>query len=445
LPNCNNDQSLGETVEEKRKPILIITYYWPPSGGAGVQRWLKFSKYLPEFGWDPIIFTPENPDFDQKDSSLEKDVNSTVEVLKFPIWEPYGLFKRLSGKKELKQGQVLETGNDSLLKKVAVWVRGNLFVPDPKRFWRKPSVDYLMSILETNEIKHVITTGPPHSMHLIGRDLKLKNPSMTWVADFRDPWSQWDILKRMRITSFVWKKHLKLEQEVLKIADAVLATGPSAAEELKALGARRTHYITNGFDRDDLKEETEKPSDKFVISHVGMLSHFRNPENLWLVLNELCQDEAFFNALSLRLTGILSAEVESSIMRYAKLKEKLTCKPSIPHEQVYGEYLQSNLLLLIQTDSQGATSQLPGKLFEYLSAKRPILAIGRAGNDISGILKATSAGEGFQYDEKDDLKSFILEEFNAWKSKGSRWVFKDIERYGRRSLTQDLSTWLLSL
>lgn len=432
-------------MEEKRRPILIITYYWPPSGGAGVQRWLKFSKYLPEFGWDPIVFTPENPDFDQKDYSLENDINSAVEVLKFPIWEPYGLFKKVSGKKELKQGQILETGKGGLFKRIAVWLRGNFFVPDPKRFWRKPSVEYLMSILETNEIKHVITTGPPHSIHLIGRDLKLKNPSITWVADFRDPWSQWDILKQMRITPFIWKKHLKLEQEVLKISDVVLATGPTAAKEFKALGARRTHFITNGYDREDLKGNPDRLSDKFTISHVGMLSKHRNPENLWAVLDELCDNEDFFNALSLKLTGILSVEVESSILRHPKLKEKLLSKSSIPHDQVYDEYLSSDLLLLVQTDKAGATSQLPGKLFEYLSVKRPILAIGQVGNDISGILENCSAGMSFNYDVKEQLRSFILAEFHAWKSKSSRWTFADIEQYERRNLTKKLSEWLLSL
>ena len=148
-------------MDNQLKPILIVTYYWPPSGGAGVQRWLKFSKFLPEFGWRPIIFTPENPDFDLKDESLLKDINPEVEVLKFPIWEPYRIFKKLTGQKEIKQGQILESSKRSSLKSLAIWIRGNLFVPDPRVFWVKPSVNYLQGILETNGIKHIITTGPP--------------------------------------------------------------------------------------------------------------------------------------------------------------------------------------------------------------------------------------------------------------------------------------------
>lgn len=433
-------------VEDKRKPILIITYYWPPSGGAGVQRWLKFTKYLPDYGWDPIVFIPENPDFDQKDHSLEKDINPSIEVLKFPIWEPYGIFKRLTGKKELKQGQVLESGSGGFFKKLSIWVRGNFFVPDPKIFWVKPSADYLMSILETNKIKHIITTGPPHSVHLIGKKLKLRNPAITWVADFRDPWSQWDILKRMRISPFIWKRHLKLEQEVLRMADAVLATGPTAAEEFNALGARKTHFVTNGFDASDINMESVKANEsKFVVSHLGMLSKHRNPENLWRILNDLCGDDDFYSALELRITGILSSEVEASISSHKRLRNKLATQSSVTHEQVYQEYLSSNLLLLLQTNDSGATSQLPGKLFEYLGAKRPILAIGKEGNDISKIIADCSAGQSFQYDSNEDLKTFILQEYEAWKSGGGKWQFNDIEKYDRKHLTKELSDWLLSL
>ncbi|MBO3697995.1 glycosyl transferase [Roseivirga sp. E12] len=433
-------------MEEKRRPILIVTYYWPPSGGAGVQRWLKFTKYLTEFGWDPIIFTPENPDFDQRDSSLEKDINPAIEVLKFPIWEPYSLFKRLTGKKELKQGQILESKNTGWAKKISVWLRGNFFIPDPRIFWVKPASNYLLSILETNEIKHFITTGPPHSVHLIGKRLKLRNPALTWIADFRDPWSQWDILKQMHISSFVWKKHLKLEQEVLKVSDAILATGPTAANEFKALGARRAHFVTNGFDLEDVGEKkVEQPTTEFVVSHVGMLSKNRNPENLWSVLDELCEDQTFYEALNLKLTGILSTEVQDAISAYPRLKERLSTQDSIPHDKVYQEYLSSNLLLLVQTNDDGAASQLPGKLFEYLSAKRPVLAIGRQDNDISKIIQSCSAGESFQYDSRDELKAFIQGEFEDWKSGDSKWQFSNIERYERRNLAKDLSEWLLSL
>ena len=432
--------------QENRKRILVITYYWPPSGGAGVQRWLKFTKYLPEFGWDPIVFTPENPDFDLKDESLFNDVSDQIEVLKFPIWEPYKLFKRLSGNKPIKQGQILESGKRSIFKKMAVWIRGNLFVPDPRIFWVKPSVQYLESILQTNNIKHIITTGPPHSVHLIGKGLKLKNPSLTWVADFRDPWSQWDILKKMRISSFIWKRHLKLEESVLKMADSILATGPTAAQEFKDLGARRVHYITNGYDGDD-ERQSVKPvkGDKFVVSHLGMLSEDRNPEVLWEVLENLCGQPNFFEAFELHLTGILSPKVLDTIKEYPKVSNNLHLKESIPHAEVFKAYEESNLLVLLQTKAESATSQLPGKLFEYLSAKRPILALGARGNDISEILNSTKSGKSFGYDQSRELEQFISDEFSAWNTNRSNWEFVNIEKFERKNLTRELFTWLESI
>lgn len=429
--------------EEKRKKILVITYYWPPSGGAGVQRWLKFTKYLPEFGWDPIVFTPENPDFDLKDDSLANDVNDQVEVLKFPIWEPYKIFKKLSGNKTLKQGQILESGERSIFKKLAIWLRGNLFVPDPRIFWVKPSVQYLESILQVNDIEHIITTGPPHSVHLIGKGLKLKNPDLTWIADFRDPWSQWDILKKMRISSFIWKKHLKLEESVLKMADSVLATGPTAAQEFRDLGARNVHFITNGFDKDDGRSgKTNLSKDKFIVSHLGMLSENRNPESLWNALEDLCDQPDFYEAFELRLTGILSPEVVLSINEYPKISSKLILKESIPHAEVFQAYRESNLLVLLQTKAEGATSQLPGKLFEYLSAKRPILALGARGNDISAILNATKSGNSFDYSVKDELIQFLASEFSAWQEGRTNWTFEDIEKFDRQKLTSELASWL---
>ena len=248
-----------------------------------------------------MIFTPEKPDFNLKDESLRKDINPDIEVLKFPIWEPYKIFKLLSRNKKLNQGQVLEGAKTSVFKKIAIWLRGNLFIPDPKRFWIKPSVEYLLSILETNEIKHIITTGPPHSVHLIGRDLKLKNPILTWVADFRDPWTEWTILKRMNISSPIWRKHKRMEQEVLKMSDLTLATGPTASDELKILGARRVDFITNGFDKNDYSNiQEESRGSVFQMTYVGMLSMERNPSVLWEVLDELCQDSAFSDEFSVK-------------------------------------------------------------------------------------------------------------------------------------------------
>lgn len=424
-------------MKKELKPILIITYYWPPSGGAGVQRWLKFSKYLPEHGWRPIIFTPENPDFDLKDESLLKDIHPEVEVLKFPIWEPYRIFKKLSGQKELKQGQILESSKKSFFKQLAIWIRGNMFVPDPKVFWVKSSVNYLQGILESNEIKHMVTTGPPHSMHLIGMKLKMKVPSLTWIADFRDPWTKWEILHEMKISRAVWRKHQKLEQQVFKVADSLLVTSPSAKEEFKELGARRVEVITNGFDEVDFEGLPIANSDGLIISHVGMLSSQRNPKLLWEILSEL----ALNHSLELRLTGIISDEVLDDIKANVPLSKALKVQDSIPHNELPALYAQSSVLLLIQTKTDRLQTQLPGKLFEYLQAKKPILCIGDTESDLARILTETNSGQCFSYDDHERIAEFL-----GKSARGEQlFTFKNIDRFSRRKLTEKLTIWLTQL
>jgi glycosyltransferase involved in cell wall biosynthesis len=432
--------------ETSAKKVLIITYYWPPSGGGGVQRWLKFAKYLPQFGWEPIIFTPENPDFDLKDPSLLDDIPKEVEVLKFPIWEPYSIFKKLSGRKELKQGQVLEGGKKGLLSNLAIWLRGNLFMPDPKIFWVKPSVSYLSSIIESNQIDTIVTTGPPHSVHLIGLKLKMKQPALTWVADFRDPWTKWDILSQFKMSKWAWKKHKQLEQNVIRSADCVLTVSDSWKKDFEKLGAKRARVITNGFDAADftINKEVDQPA-QFVISHIGMLNVYRNPEWLWSVLEEMVSEGIFSNDLKIEFIGILSDEVLRSFENYPNLKPLIQKENYLPHDKVIEKYDESSLLLLLQNDSENAKGHLPGKFFEYLGARRSILCVGNRDSDLSQILKETKAGEVFDSNSSAELKQFLIEAYQQWQTGNSQKESADISRFERKSLTGDLDQLLSSL
>ncbi|PIQ47677.1 MAG: glycosyl transferase family 1 [Cytophagales bacterium CG12_big_fil_rev_8_21_14_0_65_40_12] len=432
--------------ETSAKKVLIITYYWPPSGGGGVQRWLKFAKYLPQYGWEPIIFTPENPDFDLKDSSLLEDIPKEVEVLKFPIWEPYSIFKKLSGRKELKQGQVLEGGKKGLLSSLAIWLRGNLFIPDPRLFWVKPSVNYISSILASNQIETIITTGPPHSMHLIGLKLKMRQPALTWIADFRDPWTKWDILSQFKMSKWAWARHQQLEQNVIRSADCVLTVSNSWKKDFEKLGAKRTRVITNGFDAADFKTKKKvgRPA-QFVISHIGMLNVYRNPEWLWSVLEAMVSEGAFNNDLKIEFIGILSDDVLKSFENYPNLKPLIQKENYLPHDKVIEKYDQSALLLLLQNDSENAKGHLPGKFFEYLGARRTILCVGNRDSDLSQILKATEAGEVFDSKSSAELKVFLIEAYQQWQAGNSQKDSGNISRFERKSLTGDLDQLLKSL
>ena len=270
------------------KKALVITYYWPPSGGGGVQRWLKFVKFLREYDWEPVVYTPSNPDFELKDDDLLEDIPKGLTILKRPIWEPFGLYRMLFGKKAVqKQGVVVESSN-SFLSKIAVWVRGNYFIPDSRLFWVRPSVNYLTKYLKSNKVDVIITTGPPHSVHLIGLELK-QRLGVKWLADFRDPWSNWDVLDQLKLSDKSRRTHREQESKVLLEADQIITVSPSLKNSLLELGAKKVEVITNGYDLDALDLETTKP-DKFRIAYAGFLTRGRNPKMLWEALNEVASE-----------------------------------------------------------------------------------------------------------------------------------------------------------
>lgn len=427
---------------QEMKKVLIVTYYWPPSGGGGVQRWLKFSKYLSDFGWEPVIFTPENPDFEVKDTSLLKDVKANIEVIKFPIWEPYHIFRKLTGAKGnngLKQGQVLEKSQKSLLQRLSIWIRGNFFIPDPRVFWVNPSVKFLTDIQKTNQFDVVITTGPPHSMHLIGYKLK-KKTGLKWIADFRDPWSEWDILQKLKISSPVMALHKKLEKKVLKKADKVITVSENWKKNFEKLGSANVEVITNGYDPDDfihLNRETR--TKKFRISHIGMINEFRNSIGFKSALNDLCiERKEFFDDLILNFTGIISETFISRLSENSVFSEKIMVTGYLPHEKVQEEMSGSAVLLLLLNQSENAKGHLPGKLFEYLVSGRPILALGPEDSDTAKVIVSTNSGFVCDPDDAQGIKKALLKLFEMYKS-GETFQQKNINAYSRKVLTEKLS------
>ena len=262
------------------KKVLVITYYWPPSGGAGVQRWLKFVKYLNEFGWEPIIYTPENPEVPAIDNSLIKDVPEGLLVLKTKVWEPYSAYKRFVGRKKndsIKAGFLSEKKNPSFTEKIAVYVRGNYFIPDARKYWIKPSIKYLLEYLKDNPVDVMVSTGPPHSMHMIALGIKEKL-NIPWLADFRDPWTNIDFYDKLMLSSSADKKHKRMEQQVLKTADQLVTVSWNWAKDFEDLGAGKTEVITNGFDPEDFENNKENSSEKFEIIHIGSMNKDRNPK-----------------------------------------------------------------------------------------------------------------------------------------------------------------------
>lgn len=409
-------------------------------------RWLKFAKYLPEFGWEPIIYTPLNPEPQETDLSLLKDIDNKLSVLKTKIIEPYTVYKWLSGKKKNeKLGVALmsESGKNSFISKLSLWIRSNLFIPDPRMLWIRPSVRYLRRYLQVHPTDVVVTSGPPHSMHLIGLALKRKT-GIRWVADFRDPWTNIDFYNQLSLTRFADHLHHRLEKKVLSEADLVLTVSPTMTEEFKLAGASRVVTITNGF---DVLAETpfQVKQEKFVILHLGSIPSSRNPIGFWQALKSLVStNTSFADLVQIRLTGKIDVSVKKSILEYG-LNDYVIYDSFIPHDKTPLLMVSSSLLLLLINDTPNAKGILTNKFFEYLSSGRPVLAIGPVDGDAAMILKETKAGTIVDYRDIDGINRELMTTFELFTQRKLVTNKRNISKYERRELAREFSIQLNTL
>ena len=424
-------------MELKTKKLLIITYYWPPAGGPGVQRWLKFVKYLPDFDVQPIVYIPENPTYPIIDEGLMSEVSKETIILKRPIFEPYQLasFFSKNKTKKISSGIIPNQKKQSSLEKFLLWIRGNIFIPDARFLWINPSVKYLKKYIQENEIDTIITSGPPHSLHLIGLKLKQKL-DLKWVADFRDPWTTIGYHKQLKLSSYAEKKHKKLEKLVLNLADTIIVTSKTTKTEFQQLTNQPIEVITNGFDVE--KVDKQILDAKFSLAHIGSFLSDRNPMILWQVLSELSiENENFKGDLEIKLIGAVSEAVLNSISDY-KLNIFLNNLGYISHKEAIEHQRKSQVLLLIEIDSEATKSIIPGKLFEYLVSERPIIAIGPKESDFAEIIKETNTGTFFEYNEKENLKKKILEFYTLFQQNKLIVTAVGLQKYSRKNLTKKL-------
>lgn len=419
------------------KRALIITYYWPPAGGPGVQRWLQFVRYFNDFGIEPVVFVPENPHYPLQDASFEALVPETTEILKFPVKEPYRLAGFLSKKKtkQISSG-IISNKEQSSLEKLMLYVRGNFFIPDARIGWVKPSVAFLKNYLSEQPVDTIITSGPPHSLHLIGMELK-EALQLKWIADFRDPWTTIHYHKSLRLTNASEKKHKDLEKKVLNTADIIVVTSPTTKKEFELLTTKPIDVITNGF----VASEAVYPilDTKFSMAHIGSLLSERNPIMLWKVLSEIAsENKSFKNNLEIVLAGTISDEVFESIESFG-LKENCKDLGYVSHTEALTLQHNSQVLLLIEIDRPETRAILPGKIFEYLAAYRPILALGPKGSDIEGILTETKSGLFFSASEETALKNQIIQWYDAYLDGTLSVASKGVEAYSRRELTRKMA------
>lgn len=418
------------------KKVLIITYYWPPAGGPGVQRWLQFSKHLPKFGLQPIVYKPQNPSYPIKDASL--DASQKVRVIEKSIFEPYALAEVLSksNSKTISSGIIKSKKKQSWKQRMMLYIRGNFFIPDARMLWVKPSISFLKDYIQNHEIETIITTGPPHSLHLIGSGLKEIYPELQWIADFRDPWTTIGYHSALKLTEKSKQKHLSLENYVLNSADQLVVTSFQTKAEFEQKTKTPIEVITNGYEEISVDAEL---SENFTVSHIGSLLNDRDPKILWEVFSELIEESLVFkDFFELKLIGKISESVLKSAHE-AGLKNFVSVVGYLNHKDAVESQRTSQMLLLIEIDKPETRGIIPGKLFEYLASKRPILAIGPEGWDVGKIISETHSGDCFTYDEKKRLKSYIEKSFKAFLNGKLKAGTKNIEHYSRRNLTQKLT------
>ena len=413
--------------------VLIITYYWTPSGGAGVQRWLKFAKFLPEFGWEPIVLSvdPEYVAYPVTDYSLADDLPLSVKIHRTPAIDYFSIYKK--DKSKIPSAGFANNVDNTFKGKVARFIRGNFFIPDPRKGWNRFAFKKACEIIETEGVKHVITTSPPHSTQLIGLELKKRYPGLHWIADLRDPWTDiyyYDQFFPTFISKKIDKKH---ERDVLRSADKILTVGASLktlfSSKVKGI-ENKIHVLTNGFDEADFEGLVTTRPERYTISYIGTLSDSYPIKGFLEAVGKLQEEGSDF---LLRFAGAVSQNQKNMVLSEVR-SQAVEFTNYVTHANAISYMIDSSLLLIIIPDHHSNKSIITGKLFEYLAAGRPILCLGPLDGDAAGIIDKLSGGVTIDYNNTEAIYSFIKETF-----KNTPFIQNsDIREFSRLNITKHL-------
>jgi glycosyltransferase involved in cell wall biosynthesis len=419
------------------KKVLIITYYWPPGSGAGVQRWLKLSKYLPEFGWEPVILTvdPEYATYPVIDFSLECEVSPEIKVFKTRASDYFRFYNK--DKSKVPSAGFARNNDKSPKGKFFRFIRGNFFIPDPRKGWNKFAFKKACRVIETEEIKHVITTSPPHSTQLIGLRIKKKYPDIKWISDLRDPWTDIYYYDLFYPTFISRKIDRKYEKSVLLNADIVTTVGYNLGKqyESKAKGiGGKIKIIHNGYDESDFENVDPIIPGRFTISYTGTISESYPIDGFVRALERVISEG---NNILFRFTGLIAESQKKQITKKIDNKN-LEFIEYADHSNAIFQMVSSSLLLLVIARHPGNRSFLSGKLFEYIASGKPVLCLGPIDGEAAHILNTSGYGKCFSYDDENGIAGFILS--NLMQVSESRKA-RPVE-FSRRYLAEQIATLL---
>ncbi len=433
----------GEAV---LKRVLIISYYWPPSGGIAVLRCLKFAKYLRQYGWEPVVFTARNAHYPTIDNSNDVDIPAGIEIIRQPIWEPYGWYKKFLGKPpEENVNNVFYTSEEDggWKYRLAVWVRSNFFIPDARAFWIRGAVSRLLDYLQRHPVDAILSDGPPHSNTRIAT-LVSRQTGLPWLADFQDPWTQVDYYQLLHLTRWGRQRHERMEAEAFAQASLTTIVSPSWKAKLEDIGARNVRVLYWGYDPEDFAGIERVPHKKFTLSHLGIMGYDRKPEVLFAAIQQLnYEEEGFASAFELRLYGQVDHRVRQQIEAYGLL-EQTRFMGSVSRAEALQETVNSHVLLLLLNQQDNAVGRIPGKLFEYLAARRPMLNFGPADSDVAGIIERVGAGRSFTYTTAPALPAQTLGSWYRNYRRGDEITQGNgaIDQYSHPELVKKLASWL---
>jgi glycosyltransferase involved in cell wall biosynthesis len=426
-----------------KRRVIIVAYYWPPAGGGGVQRWLKFVKYLENTNWEPILFVPDNPDYPILDETLAKEIPSNTQVVRVPIFEPFRALRKLLGKENsgISAGFINENKSSGVFNKILAWGRGNLLIPDARKYWIKPASKAILNYVSNNKVDAIISSGPPHSMHLIALNVHNKT-ALPWLADFRDPWVNMDNADKFKMSAWARKKHIRLERMVLEKATAVDTVSWHLSHEYEKIRLKEVKVLTNGFDHVDLEGKTSQLTNEFIVGHYGTFGDDRNPSALWQALSELClESEEWKKRLKIRLVGPTDSSVLESI-RVAQLNDNLEFIPYVKHNEVLELIMQPQVLMVILNQNANEEGRVTGKIFEYVATGNKVLGIGSPTSDCAKVIDSCLAGSMIGFKEKDSIKNFLKSSFPVELNKA---LNEKVMKYSRKNLTGELIEILNSM
>lgn len=425
-----------------KEKVLIITYYWPPSGGAGVQRNLKFVKYLSQLDVEPIVITvnENKASYPVTDKTLLDDIPSGVKVYRTDSYEPLGIISKIFGKKRIPHAGFANQKKGKLLNRLMRWVRGNYFIPDARRGWVKYAYSQACDIIEKENIKTVIISSPPHSSQLIGLNLKNRF-KIKWIADMRDPWTDIYYYDDLMPGAGARRKDKNYESQVLEQSDEIVVVSDDIkrlfSEKNEKVNASKIHVIPNGYDEEDFDIKTESPPNHFTITYTGTIADSYHPEVFFKVMREIISANSK-EKIEIRFIGSSASAVRSLADKYG-ISSNINFISYVTHDKAIRYMLSSSALLLVIPEVVNNKGITTGKLFEYLASRRPIIGIGPSDGDASKIIRECSAGKMFERTQEAQISEYISQLLSLWKSNENFSPdMSKIEQYSRKELTSQL-------